>query len=49
MLKNIFVFVFERSKFEGFPKGGGSDVWENFPNNPVKKVDGVPNMSIEVQ
>ena len=20
---------------KGFPKGGGSDVWEKFPNNPV--------------
>ena len=27
---------------EGFPKEGGSDVWEKFPNNPVKKVEGIP-------
>ena len=36
---------------EGFPKGGdggGSDVWEKFPNNPVFFFEGVP-YRLEIQ
>ena len=31
---------------EGFPKGGGgmSDVWEKFPNNPIKCFEGIPRL-----